>query len=344
MLLSFTPSDSLDAFLNPRKSAFYAWISTSIWPEDEGNSVRIIFPDINVNTYLHKKLTEDENYLQLFDSLDFFNLLYGRFEFILNNLSRSENILGTLERDLSLAGYNDRQILFVFFSLSHLLFRINGDPLNIDNYNDAPGKTFRKLASVNIQLYRRYNQLGKKFGIDTSAPLQNIIESANVYQEKRELRTTDPAPADRLSGENLNLNSKTGFILRFREDISNQLYEAIKDYFSAAEQQDLKNFFEDGRFNSNKFSFQANGNKLIDVFNRLFEHQLIIVSQKKDIHAWLQYHFRYYYKGSLKEFSINYVKQIMSNRTFETKCPIIEISDGKVYRSTIIQRKTGPGK
>jgi hypothetical protein len=177
---TFTPVDRLEYFMDPSQCILCFW-----YPPDElilEGSIpeRIIFPDLNANYFLFKQLSENQEFTNLIDPLVFFNLLYGRFQFILNNLMYYDRIFWTLNHDLNIAMYTPRQILFVYYSLAHLIYNINGNPNGKVNVALYENKVFKRLSAVNNQCFGFYIENRQRYSIKT----KSILEDGNLKQKK----------------------------------------------------------------------------------------------------------------------------------------------------------------
>lgn len=324
----FKPAAGLNEYLNANEINYYTWYSSYAWPDEETASNGITFPDLNANIFLFNKLNNEEAFIGLFDPLRFFNLVYDGLVFILNNLGYSANILFTLEQDMRNFNLGDRQLLFIWYSLSHIIFRLNGSPLSEDNFAEG-GKQFRYLAHINIMLYRSYTELGSKYGINTEAPIQRIFLGSDLDKPespKIEVpKDTKFEPKPKLNTEAVEL-----------------LFTILKDYFSMKHQEELKRILETGDNASEKLLFNDNGNRLTDAFKKLKDNEIIKGCQKKDLITWITRNFTFVYRNTIREFKPDTVRKEISRNDQPSMWPLLKIENGQILKTDKEKLKKRP--
>ena len=106
--------------------------------------------------------------------------------------------------------------------------------------------------------------------------------------------------------------------------IISDLLRYLNIFFSEEDHPALRRLIETGKSNKTALIFNASGSRLADAFKQLFEADLIIGCQKKDLEAWVAKNFNFLHRGTIKEFSLKYLNDIISTKKDKCKQPIFD--------------------
>lgn len=109
------------------------------------------FLTTDLNIVIFEELTESEDYADLYDPLEFFNLLYSEFEFYYNN---DENYLNIKNHFNKLTFINEKQKYYLFWALRELII----DELHhFESPNTIQKKSSKIIENIFNKLYEKFN-------------------------------------------------------------------------------------------------------------------------------------------------------------------------------------------
>lgn len=155
----------------------------------------------------------------------------------------------------------------------------------------------------------------------------NNLDFAPLFQNYYESMTT------------LQIETKTTPIPIFKAEIVQNVFDTLKDFFNSKDQIELKQILETGNNTRAKLLFNGKGNKLLDTFKKLIEHQLIMGCSKQDLQEWIITNFSFLQSNTAKEFKPDTVEKTISRNGYPCKNPLIEIRNGEIQKSTIPRSK-----
>jgi hypothetical protein len=123
----------------------------------------------------------------------------------------------------------------------------------------------------------------------------------------------------------------------FKEEIVQELFTIIKNYFSLKDQELLLKLLTTNEDTNEPLLFNGPGNQLADAFKQLYLSNLIISCNKTELESWIQFKFRYRDKGVQKQYTQKYLQDIISSNTKECRSPLFNIkkSEGQFYLSVL---------
>lgn len=113
------------------------------------------------------------------------------------------------------------------------------------------------------------------------------------------------------------------------------MFDILKDFFSPEDQTELDVILQTGNNASRKLLFRSNGNRLTDAFKKLFDHNLIIGCQKKDLINWIIKNFTFLHLNANKRFAYRTVEKTISGYDYYCKRPLIDIQNGLIQKIEI---------
>ncbi|MFC5270035.1 hypothetical protein [Adhaeribacter terreus] len=126
----------------------------------------------------------------------------------------------------------------------------------------------------------------------------------------------------------------------FKTEITDQVYNILKDYFNTNQQPQLKQLIETGSDTSPKLLFKGNANQLTDTWQKLYDCQFIIGCQKEVLQQWTIKNFCY--SGKKKDaidFEYETVRKGISNYTNPCMNPLLKIENGQIVAVKQEQKK-----
>ena len=240
----------------------------------------------------------------LFEPQFFFNLLKTQFDFVCQNGDNP-----TLCRDHLLdIGLNKSQLLFFLGKLQLLieLFIKHG----IATLSEMD-KLRNCLYLISEELDKLNNELNPKLLSEES--VKEISEGVVLEHTYTEAKEIDIRP-------------------KFSSIAIEQLFPILKDFFSLEDQSELKFILETGNNAKQKLLFNDNGNRLSDTFKKLYEYDLIIGLQKKDLQNWIISNFNYLHRHEVKEYTPDTIEKAISRNYYPCKSPLIEIIKGQIQK------------
>ncbi len=123
----------------------------------------------------------------------------------------------------------------------------------------------------------------------------------------------------------------------FKEEIVQELFAIIKNYFSLKDQELLLKLLTTNDDTNEPLLFNGPGNQLADAFKQLYLSNLIISCNKTELESWIQTNFRYRDKGVQKQYTQKYLQDIISSNTKECQSPLFNVkkSEGQFYLSVL---------
>lgn len=123
----------------------------------------------------------------------------------------------------------------------------------------------------------------------------------------------------------------------FKEEIVQEFFAVIKNYFSSSHQELLLKVLTTGEDAAEPLLFNGQGNQLADAFKQLYLSNLITSCNKSELERWIQTSFQYRDKGVYKSFSERYLQDIISTNTKGCQSPLFNVkkSEGQFYLSVL---------
>jgi len=340
---TFYPQEDIGYYLDPKKIPHMSWGEPLTekellelfeeWPAGTKASdvfphcaECFIYPNLDDNIYLYRELTETKDFKGLFDPLDFFNLLYEQLKYCLDRVNiDTQRVIDHLIR-INLV---KRKLHFFLYSLHYLIKGLNGS-VTADRMWPDEVTTLRnkKLGRIHIAIIDTYQGLEKELNIET--------ENTDLLNIRPQIM---PDLIDMKNPHNLNQGKLISIKPIFAPDSVEFIYNVLVDSFSKEHQPELKRILTTGDNSNELLLFKDNGNRLMDVFKKLFEHNNIIGCQKKDLALWIVRNFLYQHRDYSKHFSDDYVKKGISRNDYPCKFPLIEIKNGKIQKTATPKNK-----
>lgn len=289
--------------------------------------------------------------------LDFFNLLYHEYDFIVENKLRPLSIIPRL-KGISLSFF-DR--LYFYVKLSELLYLTNDHTLTfIGNL-------------INIEYSRVLNgffgdNLINEIDVISDEDKNAIIEHAKTIEDvedrlmflirvKHEIVSLKPTSSDdkdfieKLEAK-INFNKEINTInLRTRkseqedseehnndfvfpkilvdEEYVDIVFDSVSSFFPSEEHDELYNFLSNGEKSIGKFTFLGSAIKLADAFKKLHRNKIISPCRQKDLEGWLVNNFQYLKNKKVSNIEPSYATDLISTNKYICKTPIIDIEVDK---------------
>ncbi|WP_295939455.1 hypothetical protein [uncultured Alistipes sp.] len=108
------------------------------------------------------------------------------------------------------------------------------------------------------------------------------------------------------------------------------LLDILKPYFTTQQHGALYELLNTGRDVQEKLLFRSNGNRLVDVFKKLVENDLIMGCNKKILQEFIIRNFNYLKNDQISTFSTETVARTMSRKTYPCKKPILSITNKRL--------------
>ncbi len=273
--------------------------------------------------------------------LDFFNLLYHEYDFIVENKLRPLSIIPRL-KGISLSFF-DR--LYFYVKLSELLYLTNdhtltfigniinieysrvlngffGDNLinEIDVISDEDKNAINERYNAIIDVDKRLSFLAKTKCIITQLKpnsagdllfLEQIEALIKYNKELKDLGIDDKSTSNEKGGHNKNIKREIT-LPSFRRDYIDTIFNQLKDYFPEEQQQELNSLFINKTRVGSKLQFMDNGNKLVNAFKQLYDNNIITGCKKSDLELWIFNNFQFKSEDGLIDFKPKYLNRIIS--------------------------------
>ena len=124
----------------------------------------------------------------------------------------------------------------------------------------------------------------------------------------------------------------------FKEEIANELFILVKEYFNEPDRKRLMNLLYSTDFAGEPMVFNGAGNQLADAFKQLFDANLIVGCNKVGLEKWIQQNFRCHDKGVVKRFTEKYLLDMISSNTKACQSPLFDVrktTGGQFYLSPL---------
>jgi hypothetical protein len=110
-----------------------------------------------------------------------------------------------------------------------------------------------------------------------------------------------------------------------KPEFVNQVYDILKDFFTAEQQPELKKILESGENVTHHLIFMDNGNRLADAFKQLIKADLITGCMQNELEQWIASNFKYRHNSMLKEFKKRYLNDIISSNKDKCAKPLLNV-------------------
>ena len=120
------------------------------------------------------------------------------------------------------------------------------------------------------------------------------------------------------------------------QDYFDEVYEAIRDFFSVEDQISLRYMLENNTDVESPVVFRDMGNRLADAFKQLYEANIIRGCQKKELENWISRNFAYVYRGEIRPFLPKYLNEIISTTKDKCKRPFLDVRFDKNQNKNIL--------
>ena len=122
----------------------------------------------------------------------------------------------------------------------------------------------------------------------------------------------------------------------FAQDYLHEVYEIIRDFFSAEDQIDLLYLLENSSNVQKPLVFLDAGNRLADAFKQLYGADIIRGCQKKELESWICLNFAYVYRDKVRPFIPKYLNEIISTTKDKCKRPFLDVKFDKAQNKYIL--------
>jgi hypothetical protein len=122
----------------------------------------------------------------------------------------------------------------------------------------------------------------------------------------------------------------------FVQEYLPDFYVIIRDFFSKNEQDSLIHLLETGVELDKPIVFQDTGNRLADAFKQLYEANIIVDCQKKELESWICRNFVFIHRQKVKQFIPKYLNEIISTTKDKCQRPILNVKFDKVDKRPVI--------
>ena len=271
-------------------------------------------------------------------------------DFIENEIKRLLELRDNIDQSgISHSGFYDRTIkLFPFFKSGwDRLVSGLGFVATNNEYKFHPDLLLIECVFNQSNHQKNYFQKLSKIAINSI--IDGMAHAKYYYwlregEFKKDKNETDainlPTKED---GNSIKGGNQIQSILQFKNDSVPLIYDILKNYFSADDQDELEEILKTGCNCSRKLLFKDNGNRLADFFKKLIEHDYIIGCDKQRLQEWVISNFKYTFwrKGEeyIKEYIMDTVHRTISRNDTPCKYPIIEIPNGLIEICTSPKNK-----
>jgi hypothetical protein len=111
----------------------------------------------------------------------------------------------------------------------------------------------------------------------------------------------------------------------FKEGIKSDLFNLIREHFSAGEKEVLMDLLDSPGSSGEPLVFNGAGNQLADAFKQLFDSNLIVGCNKAELEAWILQHFRYRDGNMVKSYTEKYLQDMISSNTKACQSPLFDV-------------------
>lgn len=170
---------------------------------------------------------------------------------------------------------------------------------------------------VNKKNFQKYEELWNEMELESNQ------DSSYVFR-KGEIETTSKSlTQQKFTGQEYGKP-------KFASDAILDIYNILSKFFDEKQLESLNDILLSGSDVEKPLIFLSNGNRLADAFKLLYNNNLITGCEKKELESWIYRNFKYRHKKNEKDFSLDYLNNIISSN--EEKCtkPILNIKNNKV--------------
>lgn len=295
--------------------------------------------------------------------LDFFNLLYHEYSFIVENKSNPLSIIPRL-KGIPLSFF-DR--LYFYVKLSELLNLINdqtltfignlinieysrvwnvffGDNLikEIDVISDEDKNAILEKYNAIVGVVERLTFLVKvNFEISQLQPhsLSDLLFKDQIdalIKYNYELKTLGVLNDGKSSKEGSQSNDKGITTIIFKKDYIETIFQNLNEFFPEEQCQNLKSLLKNEHYNGSKLHFKGKGVRLADAFKQLFDAGLIVGCKKSDLEEWIYMNFQYEANGIYVDFTPKNLNKIISTKKEVCQNPIFNVKYDKIKEKYIL--------
>lgn len=118
----------------------------------------------------------------------------------------------------------------------------------------------------------------------------------------------------------------------FKPEAVSIILDILNDFFSLENQKVLSEILHTGNNAKEKITFLGIGNRLLDTFKKLIEHNFITGCQKKDLEKWIVLNFNYAKNHKVSVYLPGTVEKVISGTNHECKNPLIIIVNGQILK------------
>ena len=122
----------------------------------------------------------------------------------------------------------------------------------------------------------------------------------------------------------------------FAQDYLHEVYEIIRNFFSPEDQASLLFMLENSSDVEKPLVFLDTGNRLADAFKQLYDANIILGCQKKELESWICRNFAYVYQNNVKPFIPKYLNEIISTTKDKCKRPFLDARFDKTLNKNIL--------
>jgi|GEM_PF-1015293 len=122
----------------------------------------------------------------------------------------------------------------------------------------------------------------------------------------------------------------------FAQEYLHEVYEIIRDFFSPEDQASLLFMLENSSDVEKLLVFLDTGNRLADAFKQLYDANIILGCQKKELESWICRNFAYVYQKNVRLFIPKYLNEIISTTKDKCKRPFLDVRFDKTLNKNIL--------
>ena len=124
----------------------------------------------------------------------------------------------------------------------------------------------------------------------------------------------------------------------FLTDSVPHIFDILKSFFAPEHQIELLRILKSGGNASKPLLFNDSGNRLADAFKQLFDYDIIIGCQKKELENWIGQNFHYRYRDKIMKYTPRYLSDILSTTKDKCQKPILNIIKQKSTGTYLINK------
>lgn len=130
------------------------------------------------------------------------------------------------------------------------------------------------------------------------------------------------------------LNNVTSDILHhsltpmFHDRAIELILTAVNGYFSVDDHAKLEQLLKNVTKISTRLIFLDNGNRLADLFRKVFEAGYVTHCDKKELGEWMQENFQFRFRKQLRAYTKDYIEKCISRNFYPCKHPLVVLEKG----------------